>query len=1292
MAWTIQGVGDKILVLKGFGRVVLRYGGCFNRMKPFVSRFVMTVLSLAVIMSFCVPKSVHSDGLTDIYPAADDNFSDTTVFPNWVDVPTSAFYVWEMDDVLGCAASNITGLTIVNFGTASGGPTGDIRDMYFIYACGAGKTAATTLAYAGIWAGKPAWTWAGSIALPNDPCTVCWCWANLFLYTDISPCPVDGASISLGPPVGGMRDNCALSSIPSPSGPAGADTKYIRYVMKKADKEVVTPGDTVTYNIFYGKPGTTNPTTVIITDTQPLYTHLVPGGTVPDPGWDPNPVSPPVVRWTRAGLNPPGGATGMITFMLSVDWGNGEAFEPGSGDVAAPEGQYLFNNAHMSWSPVTTCAATPGAGVSNTTAVPVKRFLFWKLGDNDILFQGRLGLPDDEMTYSIFVKNISDTKTWWNVSVWDTVPLQLDAWAPGYGIEDSCVGWTITPTGCAIANAGRVLSGTNTILTWRLDLPPQYTIELRWRARVKTSGTGTALNKASIMAYGRPNIVDGSGHSIKPRNFTHEAPILLRTTYVSYVAYGSSDGGGNPAPAAGYPLYWISMYPLNKASDFALYKKWCAEAGAVAPANGGNCAAFANTGGVSPSIDELAGTCTGGPAIDWEMGCKAERSPARYIPHEWTNAVKPTDGNFIWLHKIVSNGPVVWELATALTSGAYDADTYCGTTNLSFCGFMSYTNVRVNRQSYSGSNVAIMDELYIYNTNETTDTTVLVFSWDAPNLAWQFEDVKDVYRESQWAYHATISQGTVERAYWITGHYRIVSSDSRIMVHKAYPGVPNQFNDFGTLAPNRENGNLVNATVPATFYAMVPVSAGGNNVTVAAVGNVSLVNPVKYIISRYVPFDPTIPPPMNSGNITPDLVGGAGYWVTLASDVTNPGLTSTNGVNDNPHTYGSGYDGGIFTKTYALYKFVFTEGQGSVYSGAGTFDQFSGGSMMHAAKDGAGNPGQSGREFWLHVTDGASEPELYNILSFAPSSLTNVRCYTAASTGYSLSYTTNNSDQAVAFTFPPSPGGGAKINYFLAVGASGTQSDLITQYTCPKLVEKFYTAPFLSRGTYYDIIVPPVVFIGQNFWLTVVVMDTSGSTRTNYTGTTSFSSTDPGAKIQATNMEAYNYTWIPANAGVKVFINVTFTKLGMQTIMATDILDGSIVGVTSFQVVGADIKLEKLGKLSVAASGDTVQFRICWSNYSTATGYSFTITDAIPRGTDYVPELSNNALCGQDGPATASVTLAQAISASTTPPNASFTTIATGTTGSNTARWLRWTVRDVYVNSTGCVCFKVLVQ
>src|SRR6185503_17494270 len=104
-------------------------------------------------------------------------------------------------------------------------------------------------------------------------------------------------------------------------------------------------------------------------------------------------------------------------------------------------------------------------------------------------------------TYEIFLKNESPQKTWWNVDVWDTVPPEIDAWCPGCGFEDPCIGWTITPSGCAAATPGRVLAGANTLLTWNLDLAPAQTISLRWRGVVKTSATAglTVFNKASVL-------------------------------------------------------------------------------------------------------------------------------------------------------------------------------------------------------------------------------------------------------------------------------------------------------------------------------------------------------------------------------------------------------------------------------------------------------------------------------------------------------------------------------------------------------------------------------------------------------------------------------------------------------------------------------------------------------------------------------------------------------------------------------------------------------------------------
>ena len=72
------------------------------------------------------------------------------------------------------------------------------------------------------------------------------------------------------------------------------------------------------------------------------------------------------------------------------------------------------------------------------------------------------------MIYSIFLKNLSQQKTWWDVDIWDTVPPEIDPWCNDCGMEDPCTGWTMTPSGCAAAAPGSRIVGTATILTWKL--------------------------------------------------------------------------------------------------------------------------------------------------------------------------------------------------------------------------------------------------------------------------------------------------------------------------------------------------------------------------------------------------------------------------------------------------------------------------------------------------------------------------------------------------------------------------------------------------------------------------------------------------------------------------------------------------------------------------------------------------------------------------------------------------------------------------------------------------------
>jgi len=1211
-----------------------------------------------------LPSLSVADGILDVYPGSDPEFAPFAVFPNWYRTPIADLYLWECDDITcsGCTASSLRGVTITNYGTATGGAGGDITGLYFRYYCGS-ASAEMALAFAGNWGGQPTWTWAGTYNLPSDPCgTNCWCWPSLLLYADIGSCPTDGASIALGPRfnvVGGIRDSCGYAG-PSSSSPT--PDKYIRYVTKTTDRDQVVPGDTVAYTIYYGKPGTTNPTAVVITDTQPPYTHWIPGGTTPDSGWDPNYGPPLKLRWTIPGLNPAGGATGRIVFNLTVDWGNGDSFESGSGDVGAPEGSFLLNQAHMSWTPQSTCAPTAACCISSTTATTVARFMFWKVGDNDVLFAGRLGQPDDEMIYSIFMKNTSPKLTWWDVRVWDTVPPELDVWSPGYGMEDPCAGWTMTPSGCAFAAAGRVVSGANTILTWKLDMPPGMTLELRWKSRIRQSApaNGTVLNRASILEMGRTRIVGGTGHSGKPRIFTHQAPIVLRTTYNSYVAYAGADDG--MVQCGGLQTYWISLYPLNKATNFALYKKWCCPA---APCDA-SCAAFANLGGVSPKIDVMTGTCVTGGGGDWEIGCKAERAPARYVPNEMAGPVIPAFP-FNFLHKLVSNSPVIWELAVCMPSDGMDANTFAGTTSLSFAGYTVYTYPRV--YAYP-SNV---DHLYLVNTRDDTPTTVYAFEWNAGTLSWDILDSKMIYNESQWVFIAPE-----------TNHYRIISSDSPLIAHKAYTaiGQGGGFNDSGTLAPNRENGNLVSSTVPATFYLYAgPLGEPAQ----AIVGNVGGAK-ATYEVYRYVPLDPSLPQP--SLGVTVDLVGSAGRWIPMAVDTVDTGI----GAAANPHIYGTGYDTGIFLNSLALYKVVLTGGGPiQTYCGRSIFYSFSGGSMLHSSDP----PGlRAGREFWMHESNtnscsGASDG-VQCIDIFAPKTTMVVRM--VANDGYSATYTTNDVDECISFKALSPPSGGARRNWRANVLAGGNPGDGIAQYNCCKYGEKFFTAPFLSRGTYYDIIAPPVVYAGQSFWITVVVMDTAGGTRTDYTGTTSFTSTDPAAKIEGKAMDTYNFTWNGCGTycGVKIFFNVSLTVLGLQTIIAADTMDGSIIGIATILVVGADVKLEKRKRLTVAASGDTVQFEMCWQNISSATAFSFMITDAVPMGTTYVPQVASTMLCWSSSPAPG-LTVWYSTATTTTPPG-TFTSVPGTSSPLANTRWLRWTVRDAYVNSSGCVCFKVSVN
>jgi uncharacterized repeat protein (TIGR01451 family) len=567
------------------------------------------------------------------------------------------------------------------------------------------------------------------------------------------------------------------------------------------------------------------------------------------------------------------------------------------------------------------------------------------------------------------------------------------------------------------------------------------------------------------------------------------------------------------------------------------------------------------------------------------------------------------------------------------------------------------------------------------NTDDSAPTSVFLFGWNPGTLSWDFFRTQDIYNESQWV--------------WVppsTNHYRIMSSSGRLIVYKAAPGIGQggAFNDFGAPFPNRENGNLINAGDPATFYFWAPSDATAP--TAVIFGNVGAAS-ASVAVWRYAPMNPALPPP--STNVTVDLVDSAGFWSPAGATVVPAGLATAG----NPRVYGSGYASGIFTGTFAFYKAIVSGGNIMTWAGVNPFDVYSGGTMLHAS-----NPmgDQVGREFWVHIardtkndTCGTPNHGIQVFSIFSPKFDLGVRLVSSA--GYTAAYTTTGQDQCISFKSITFPANSATRNYRANVLPGGNPGDVLAQIINCNVGEKQYLAPFLRRGVFYTIIAPPIAYAGQAFWMTVIVTDSGGGTKTDYCGTTSFTSTDPGANLEGSALDAYNFTWTssvgPCNSapnenGVRVFVNVIFNRLGMISLVATDTVDGSITGLTTIMVVGADVKLFKEPRLAVAASSDTVLFKVCWSNYSSASAFTFTVTDAVPMGTAFVPEAGTWAFACGSTDAVPVVTSYSTSTSTTAPPAGSFTT---GLPVAAT-RWLRWTVPMAGVQTTGCACYRVTVN
>jgi hypothetical protein len=556
------------------------------------------------------------------------------------------------------------------------------------------------------------------------------------------------------------------------------------------------------------------------------------------------------------------------------------------------------------------------------------------------------------MIYSIFIKNMSDVKTWWDVRIWDTIPPQMDPWCQDCGLEDPCTGWTMTPSGCIAAAGNKLLTGgSNTLLTWKLDMPPGMTLNLRWKAKLRdtVSPSQTAINTLAIRELGRTGIVDGTGDAGVTRRFTHLAPVVLPTTYVSYVGYAGANPTGN-----GCWGFYISFFPLNKKVQFELR--------AIEYQN----TAWSQFGGVSDSIGCMIGDCLGGfpgagscalgaatiPGGGFG-GCKAERAPAKYDPTYWkTNCPAFPMEN---IYKITSNAPVLWQVLTYMSQVGDDYHTYAPASTLSYTGMMHYMWRAMDNTAPTAAGYGM--SLTLINTGgdpygayvPTQPTTVHLFKWDVTNLVWTYQRTWDIDGES-----AAYDMGTLntDDAPW-----RTISSETQLIVNEGMNTNANLgcccgacANDFGHMAPTRETGALISALGSGSFYGITQgfVISGYPKVIIGNCG----VADANYEIWRYVPDNPQVPVLVPS-----QLAGNSGQWVMFGTHTVPFGLVNPG----NPDIYpfiGTEFD----NSSLFLFKIKLTSG-GPIQVQSGAYSQRScaGGSVLHSV---AG--GQTGSDFWFN--------------------------------------------------------------------------------------------------------------------------------------------------------------------------------------------------------------------------------------------------------------------------------------------------------------------------------------
>jgi hypothetical protein len=128
---------------------------------------------------------------------------------------------------------------------------------------------------------------------------------------------------------------------------------------------------------------------------------------------------------------------------------------------------------------------------------------------------------------------------------------------------------------------------------------------------------------------------------------------------------------------------------------------------------------------------------------------------------------------------------------------------------------------------------------------------------------------------------------------------------------------------------------------------------------------------------------------------------------------------------------------------------------------------------------------------------------------------------------------------------------------------------------------------------------------GTPFDVVVTAQDLYNNTVTGYTGTVTFTSSDPGATLPA------NYTFTASENGVHTFSGgVTLILAGSQTVTATDTTTTSIAGIGNVTVSAAALDHFSITSAGTVAAGMPFDLIVTAQDHygNTVTGYAGTVT------------------------------------------------------------------------------------